>query len=75
MINNQGIRFSKIIEPTFYSMAIIYGYPDTEKRLLDKLPNQIKSIDDISQVHKDMKDDIDDLPNWLNFENNDSGYA
>ena len=22
-----------------------------------------------------MKDDIDDLPNWLNFENNDSGYA
>jgi len=38
-------------------MAIIYGYPDTEKRLLDKLPNKVKSIDNISQVHKDMKDD------------------
>jgi len=38
-------------------MAIIYGNPDTEKRLLDKLPNKVKSIDDISQVHKDMKDD------------------
>jgi len=22
-----------------------------------------------------MKDDIDDLPNWLNFENNNNGYA
>ena len=22
-----------------------------------------------------MKDDIDDLPNWLNFENNGNGYA
>jgi hypothetical protein len=38
-------------------MAIIYGMADTEKRLLDKLPNKVKSIDDISQVHKDMKDD------------------
>jgi len=38
-------------------MAIIFGMADTEKRLLDKLPNKVKSIDDISQVHKDMKDD------------------
>jgi len=38
-------------------MAIIYGYPDTEKRLLDKLPKEVKSIDDIHEVHKDMKDD------------------
>ena len=38
-------------------MAVIYGMADTEKRLLDKLPNKVKSIDDISQVHKDMKDD------------------
>ena len=38
-------------------LAIIYGMADTEKRLLDKLPNKVKSLDDIFQVHKDMKDD------------------
>ena len=30
-------------------MAIIYGLADTEKRLLDKLPNEVKSIEDIDK--------------------------
>ena len=39
-------------------MAIVYGYADTEKRLLDKLPDEIESIDDIDKVHKEMKDEF-----------------
>jgi len=42
-------------------VAIIYGYADTEKRLLDKLPNQIESIDDIDKVHKEMKDELNSI--------------
>jgi len=40
-------------------VATIYGYADTEKRLLDKLPNQVESIDDIDKVHKEMKNEFD----------------
>jgi len=39
-------------------VAIVYGYADTEKRLLDKLPDEIESIDDIDKVHKEMKDEF-----------------
>ncbi len=34
-------------------MAIIYGYADSEKRLLDKLPNEVKNVDDMDRVRKD----------------------
>ena len=42
-------------------MAIIYGHPDTEKRLLDKLPKEVESIDEIHKVHKDMKNQYDSM--------------
>ena len=42
-------------------MAIIYGYPDAEKRLLDKLPKEVESIDDIHEVHREMKDQYDSM--------------
>lgn len=42
-------------------MAIIYGYADTEKRLLDKLPNEVKSIHDIDKVHQEFKDEFDSI--------------
>ncbi|MCV0431481.1 nuclease-related domain-containing protein [Nitrosopumilus sp.] len=36
-------------------MAIIHGLADTEKRLLDKLPKEVKSIDDMDSVKKEFK--------------------
>ncbi len=42
-------------------MAIIYGLADTEKRLLDKLPNQVKSLDDIDKVHQEFKEEFDSI--------------
>ena len=39
-------------------MAIIYGYADTEKRLLDKLPDEVESLDDLDKVHKEMKEEF-----------------
>lgn len=36
-------------------MAIIYGRADTEKRLLDKLPSKIESIDQIETVQKEIQ--------------------
>ncbi len=34
-------------------MAIIYGYADSEKRLLDKLPNEVKNVEDMDRVRKE----------------------
>jgi hypothetical protein len=34
-------------------MAIIHGIADSERELLDKLPNEVKSIDDVDRVRKD----------------------
>jgi len=42
-------------------VAIIYGYADTEKRLLDKLPKEIQSIDEIDKVHREFKDEFDSI--------------
>ena len=40
------------------------------------LYGSIESDDYVKGLGKSlMKDDIDDLPNWLNFENNVNGYA
>jgi len=33
-------------------MAIIYGIADSERNLLDKLPNEVKSVDDVEIVEK-----------------------
>ena len=44
-------------------MAIIYGHPDTEKRLLNRLPKEVQSIDDIHKVLKDMKEQYDSMDN------------
>ena len=44
-------------------LAIIYGYSDTEKRLLNQLPKEVKTIDDIRRVHKEMKNQYDTMDN------------
>lgn len=44
-------------------MAIIYGKADTEKRLLDKLPNEVKTIDYIDKVHQEFKDEFNSIEN------------
>jgi len=42
-------------------VARIYGYTDTEVRLLDKLPKEVESLDDIARVHKDMSEEYDSI--------------
>ena len=44
-------------------MAKIYGYSDAERRLLDKLPKEIESLEDIPKVHKNMKDQYVSMDN------------
>ncbi|MGI0056684.1 MAG: nuclease-related domain-containing protein [Nitrosarchaeum sp.] len=39
-------------------MAIIYGMADSERRLLDKLPREVKSIDDIDKVKKEFEEKL-----------------
>jgi len=34
-------------------MAIIYGMADSEKKLLDKLPNEVKNVEDMDRVRKE----------------------
>jgi len=34
-------------------MAFIYGIADSESKLLDKLPNEVKNVEDIDRVRKD----------------------
>jgi len=36
-------------------MAIIYGIADSERSLLDKLPNEVKNIDDRDRVKKEFE--------------------
>jgi hypothetical protein len=42
-------------------LAIIYGHPDTEKRFLRKLPDKVKTIGDIPQVHQELKQEFDSI--------------
>ncbi|QUC65325.1 NERD domain-containing protein [Nitrosopumilus sp. K4] len=42
-------------------MAIVYGRADTEKRFLDKLPNEVKSIKDIDRVQQEFQDQFDSI--------------
>jgi len=39
-------------------MAIIYGMADSERSLLDKLPNEVRDIDDIDRVKKEFQEKI-----------------
>ena len=39
-------------------MAIIYGRPDSEIQLLSKYPRTVKTIDDISKVHHEVKEKL-----------------
>ena len=39
-------------------MAIIYGIADSERSLLNKLPNEVQDVDDMSRVKKEFQDKI-----------------
>ena len=39
-------------------MAIIYGMADSERRLLNKLPNEVRNLDDIDRVKKEFEDKV-----------------
>ncbi len=39
-------------------MAIIYGRPDSEKRLLYLYPKQVKKIEDIETIHRKLKNEL-----------------
>ena len=39
-------------------MAIIYGIADSERSLLDKLPNEVSDIDDMGRVKKEFEDKL-----------------
>jgi len=42
-------------------MAIIYGISEATKEFLKKLPKEVKSLDDIDKVHKEMKEEFDSV--------------
>ena len=42
-------------------MAIIYGITDSERRLLKKLPDEVKTIEDIPRVLKEKKQEFDSI--------------
>ncbi len=42
-------------------MAIIYGISEAASKFLDKLPNEIQTLDDIDKVHKEMKEEFDSI--------------
>ena len=39
-------------------MAVIYGRPDSEKRLLDLYPKQVQKIEDIETIHRKLKNEL-----------------
>jgi len=46
------------INPHYTIMAFIYGIADSERSLLNKLPNEVHDIDDMSRVKKEFEDKI-----------------
>jgi len=42
-------------------MAKVYGIPDASEKFLDKLPNEIQTLDDIDKVHVEMKQEFDSI--------------
>lgn len=41
--------------PGMARMVIIHGSSDSERRLLDKLPNEVRNMDDMHKVKEDFK--------------------
>jgi len=39
-------------------MAIIYGMADSERRLLNKLPGEVRKLEDIDRVKKEFEDKV-----------------
>jgi len=39
-------------------VAIIYGMADSERSLLNRLPNEVKNIDDMGRVKKEFEDKV-----------------
>jgi len=44
-------------------MARIYGISEATKKFLNKLPKQVKSLDDIDKVHQEMQKEFDSIEN------------
>jgi len=44
-------------------VATIYGITDSERRLLKKLPDEVKTIEDIPRVHQKMEHEFDSIEN------------
>jgi len=42
-------------------VAFIYGHPDSAKRFLDKLPDEVETIRDIPRVQQKMQNDFDSI--------------
>src|SRR3990172_7014489 len=42
-------------------MAIIYGISEATKEFLKKLPKEVKSLDDINTVQKELKEEFDSI--------------
>jgi hypothetical protein len=42
-------------------MAIIYGISEASKKFLKKLPKEVKSLDDIDNVHSELKEEFDSI--------------
>jgi len=42
-------------------VATIYGISEATKKFLNKLPTEVKSLDDIDKVHKEMKEEFDSI--------------
>ena len=51
------ITFSNIKHD--YYMAIIYGMADSERSLLNKLPNEVRNIDDMGRVKKEFEEKLE----------------
>ncbi|GKS67574.1 hypothetical protein YTPLAS73_11210 [Nitrosarchaeum sp.] len=44
-------------------MAIIYGFSEATKKFLERLPKEVKSLDDISKIHQKLTDEYNELEN------------
>ena len=51
--------FTKILQSPSKNMAFVYGMADSERSLLDILPNEVTDIDDMDRVKKEFQDKID----------------
>jgi hypothetical protein len=52
-MNSSKKIISKISQLRTQNMAIIYGMADSERSLLDKLPKEVKNVDDMDRVRKE----------------------